>query len=127
MPRMWRGHNAELKAAEANPLWALLHRRNGKINISCNVDSQDNTAEFYRIEQGSGRCGTWFRYDLGEVKGVDPMFNCLWGSHRFTPADAELFSLHYQVILGRLDEITTELAALDKLDHALDEFLAIFE
>jgi hypothetical protein len=124
MTRMWRGPSERLKAAEADPLWALIHRRNGRLGVACNVDNQSHTAFFYRVEQAGGRCGTWFQYDLGRVEGPDPMFNVLWGSHDFTTPDAELFDLHHRYLLQLADEVADQIHLLDvKLVKACDQFL----
>lgn len=102
MAQMWRGPSAELKEANADLLWAAIHRRNGRLHISCDIDGSGREGTFYELRKQRGE---WHRFDLGRVTGETPFIVALNGSHQFTPLDSELVALHAAYI-GRLaDEI----------------------
>ena len=122
MTRMWRGPCADLKSASTDPLWAAIHRRNGRLGISCNVALDGRSAEFFRIEK---RGGDFYQFDLGRVEGGDPMFTVLHGSHEFTPLDPELIELHHAYIERQAEQIVADSRLIaQKLEAAADEFLA---
>lgn len=120
MARMWRGPCAALKAAEADPLWAKLHRRNAKLGVFCNVESDGRAASFYTI---SKQRGDFFQHDLGGAAGDDPMLTVLHGSHTFTPLDGDLIQLHH-AYLERLAENIADAGqyVVRKLVQCADEF-----
>jgi hypothetical protein len=120
MARMWRGPCAALKAAESDPLWSALHRRNGKLGVFCNVSSDGRLAQFHTITKHRGE---WYQNDLGEAQGRDPFLTVLRGSHRFTPLDAELLDLHSRYLERLADEIAGDLhAVVTKLGRAVDAY-----
>lgn len=121
MPNMWRGPSAELRRAEANPLWAKLHRRNGRLGIFCNSTHDGFTASFYSI---SKQRGEWYQHDLGEVRGADPMLAVLHGSHTYTPADPELMQIHHAYLEHLAEEIVLDGRLIaTKLAKAVDQFI----
>jgi hypothetical protein len=120
MARMWRGPCAALKAAEADPLWAKLHRRNGRLGVFCNVTSDGRTASFYTI---SKQRGEWYQHDLGDAAGDDPMLAVLHGSHSFTPFDGDLIQLHHAYLERLAENIVLDgRSVAAKLAQAVDAF-----
>lgn len=110
MAKMWRGPSEALTAAHGDPLWAAIHRRNGKLGVACDTDQDGLTARFYSVTK---RGDAWYQHDLGRVEGADPILTALWGSHRFTAPDAELFKFHYAYLDRLFGEI--EMTARDVL------------
>lgn len=122
MAHMWRGPCEALKKASDDPLWAAIHRRNGRQLICCQMEMDGRSALFYRLEKGTD--GEWYRYDLGRAEGADPYLTSLWGSHRFTAFDAELLALHLRYVLRLAEEIDDSVHAIvNKLGRMADEFL----
>jgi hypothetical protein len=121
MARMWRGPSAAMKAAESDPLWASLHRRNACLGIFCNVTNDGRLASFYTI---SNQRGGPFQHDLGESSGDDPMLTVLHGSHTFTPFDAELMRLHHAYLERMSESIVLDGHSITrKLAQAVDAFV----
>jgi hypothetical protein len=117
---MWRGPSAAMKAAEADPIWAKLHRRNGRLGVFCTVDNGGRQASFYSI---SKRGGEFYQHDLGESAGDDPMLTVLHGSHSFTPLDGDLLQLHHAYLESLAESIVLDGHAItDKLGQAVDAF-----
>jgi hypothetical protein len=122
MARMWRGPTAELKKAEADPLWAAIHRRAGRLNVFCDAEHDGRTAKFFKLEK---RSDGWYRIELDTVRGADPMLTALWGAHRFTPLDAELLQLHHTYLERLAEEIAHDGGSVVlKLGQAVDQFLS---
>lgn len=120
MARMWRGPSAEMKAAEADPLWAKLHRRNGRLGIFCDVDNAGRIASFFRVAQQRGE---FYRHELGVVEGADPMLSVLRGSHEFTPLDGDLIQLHHAYLERLAEDIVLDgNSVVSKLGQAVDAF-----
>ena len=121
MARMWRGPCAALKAAEADPLWAAIHRRNGRIGVFCTVANDGRSASFYSISKSRGE---FYQHDLGQAEGADPYLAVLHGSHTFTGYDAELIQLHHEYLARLAEEIDVDcLMIAGKLKAAADAFL----
>jgi hypothetical protein len=118
---MWRGPSAAMKAAEVNPIWAKLHRRNGQLGVFCTVDNDGRQASFYRITKQRGE---WYQHDLGESAGDDPMLTVLHGSHTFTPLDGDLLQLHHAYLESLAESIVLDGHAItDRIGQAVDAFL----
>jgi hypothetical protein len=118
---MWRGPVAAMKAAEADPLWAKLHRRNGRLGVFCNVTNDGRSASFYTI---SKQRGEWLQHDLGEAAGDDPMLTVLHGSHSFTPLDGDLLQLHHAYLESLAESIVFDGGSVvHKLGAAADAFV----
>jgi hypothetical protein len=117
MARMWHGPSVELKAAEADPLWAAIHRRNAKLGVFCNTTPDGKAASFYTI---SGNV----QHDLGTVEGADPMLAALWGSHKFAGYDADLIQLHHSYLDRLAEDIVLDgYAIVRNLCQAVDQFI----
>ena len=120
MTRMWRGPCESLRAAQSDPLWAAIHRRGGRHQVSCNIAFDGRSADFYRVEKIKG---DWYQFDLGRVEGGDPFFTVLAGYRRFTPFDAELREQSFSYIERVADEIDFDCALISrKLSAAVDAF-----
>lgn len=120
MARMWKGPCESLKAAGADPLWAAIHRRAGRLNIACNVESDGRSATFFRVEKIRGE---WYSFDLGRVQGGDPYFTVLAGYRQFTPLDAELIAQNCAYIARQAEEIDIACLTLaGTLSAAVDAF-----
>lgn len=120
MPNMWHGPSAELRAAEADPLWAKLHRRNGKRGIFCNTSPDGRTASFYAIQKQRGE---WYQHDLGTAQGDDPMLTVLHGSHTYAGVDPELIQLHHRYLERLAEDIVLDCrSVVTKLANAADTF-----
>jgi hypothetical protein len=118
--RMWRGPCEALKSAEADPLWAKLHRRNGRLGVFCNVDQAGRQASFFSISKHRGE---FYQHDLGDVTGADPMLTVLRGAHKFTPLDGDLIQLHHAYLERLAEDIVLDGGSIvTKLGQAVDAF-----
>lgn len=121
MTRMWRGPAAELKEAQADPLWAAIHRRGGRLGVACNVESDGRTADFWRVEK---RGADFYQVELGRVRGADPYMTVLNGYRRWTPLDAELVSLNVRYLEREALAIVADCRlVVSKLEQAVESFL----
>lgn len=126
MARMWRGPNADQKRAASDPLHGAIARRCGRLGIFFQTDSETGRhAEVYTISTPGGRCGTYFRHDIGEAHGPDPWATALHVALEFTPFDADLMAQYHAYLDRKLGEIESDCHLLDvRLGGALDELLA---
>lgn len=120
MARMWRGSCEALKRASADPLWAAIHRRGGRLQIACTVERDGRSASFFRVEKIRGE---WYQYDLGRSEGGDPYSTVLAGFRKFTPLDAELVQQNHAYVERMAHEIADDCQYLvRKLGQCADEF-----
>ena len=122
MSKMWKGPTPLLRAAYANPVWAALHRRNGRLGVCCDTDPTTGChAEVFVIRKG--RDGEWYRQELGAVEGDTPLSTAFKASHEFTPFDAELLTLHHEYIESLAEDAVFETRQLMKrIDSAVEEY-----
>ena len=110
-----------MKAAEADPLWAAIHRRNGRLGVFCNTTPDGRRASFFAITKQRGE---WYQHDLGEAEGDDPFLTVLHGSHSYAGTDGELIALHHRYLERLADDIVLDgRSVVRKLEAAADAFL----
>lgn len=120
--RMWRGPCAALKAAEADPLWNAIQRRNGRLGVFCSVTNDGRSARFFVIQKR--RDGDYNQIDLGTAEGETPHLAVLHGSHQFVGYDAELIQLHHAYLERLAEDIVLDgNSVVRKLGMAADAFL----
>jgi hypothetical protein len=112
MSKMWKGPTPALIAAQANSLWAAIHRRNSRLGIFSDTDFAGQKATAFCLSKG--RDGEWCRRDLGVVEGDSPLSTAFKLSHEFTEFDAELLSLHHEYVESLADEAVVEARHLVK-------------
>jgi hypothetical protein len=95
MARMWRGPCAALKAAEADPSWARLHRRNAERGVFCDMDNSGRAASFYTISKQRGEILS--ARSRGSARAPILCSPCFRGSHRFTSARRRAYDLHSHI------------------------------
>lgn len=123
MTRIWSGPCEALKKAQADPLWAAMHRRNGRLGVACTIEPDGRSGDFYEVVK---RRGEWYRHDLGRVSGENPFIVTLNGSHRFTPFDAELRDMHYTYLDRLAGDVEEGLHDLVKAaDGAADDLAEV--
>jgi hypothetical protein len=122
MARMWRGPCAALKAASADPLWAAIHRRNGRFGVFCQVANDGRSASFFSV---SKQRGDFYQHDLGPAEGADPFLTVLHGSHTYVGYDAELIQLHHAYLERLANDVVLDGGSVaHKLTQAADAFLS---
>jgi hypothetical protein len=121
MSKMWKGPTPLLRAAHSSPLWAAIHRRNGRLGVFCDSDTTGQALSAFAIRKG--RDGEWYRHELGAVESDTPLSAALKLSHEFTPYDADLVSLHHAYIESLAEDVVIDGKALVKRIDAVTEDL----
>jgi hypothetical protein len=121
MAKIWKGPCEALRRAHADPLWAAIHRRAGRLFVACNIADNGRSGTFYRVEKIKGE---WYQFDLGRAEGSDPFSTALAGYRRFTPLDAELVAQNHQYLDRLAEDIVLDGRAIVRtLNQAADYFL----
>jgi len=119
MTRMWQGASPALKAAESDPLWAAVHRHNGRNWIASEFSQTGLSATVYRTWRGGCE-------QIGRVEGDNPLSVAFKIAHQFTPFGSDLLALHASYIEREAEHIGFDCRQLLKrLDGQLDELAEV--
>lgn len=123
MTHIWRGPDKAVKASLVDPIALALHRRASRMLIAYNIADDGLSADVYRH-----RASDHARVDLGTVTGGDPLNTIYNVASQHTPHDAEFFALSTELVMRRLEEVTSECSDIVRsISTKMDEITEIVQ